>query len=109
MNYWSDLFTPETYVGVRAIRSNCLWLSRISANDGGIRICPGDKFICYLVRVSRWVGVFEVLEGPGMSIAGQYFLPDDDPFIVRFKVNPARCGCRSTRRFRSTRSTCILA
>ena len=47
----------------------------------------GDKFICYMVRMSRWIGVLEVLEGPFIDTT-PIFIPQDDPFIVRFKVAP---------------------
>jgi hypothetical protein len=46
----------------------------------------GDKFICYLVRVSRWIGVLDVLSGPFID-RSPIFVRDADPFIVRFKVN----------------------
>ena len=51
------------------------------------KIRPGDKFVCYMVRMSRWVGVLEVLEGPFIDRT-PIFVPDDDPFMVRFKVRP---------------------
>ena len=28
------------------------------------RIKPGDVFVCYLTRLSRWFGLLEVIEGP---------------------------------------------
>jgi hypothetical protein len=52
------------------------------------KVRVGDKFICYMVRMSRWVGVLEVLEGPFIDRT-PLFVPDDDPFVVRFKVNTA--------------------
>jgi hypothetical protein len=52
------------------------------------KVQPGDKFICYMVRMSRWIGVFEVLSGPFVDTT-PIFVPDDDPFTVRFKVKPA--------------------
>lgn len=51
------------------------------------RINVGDKLICYMTKLGRWVGVLEVISG--------YFKDDkpifytaDDPFVIRFKVKP---------------------
>jgi hypothetical protein len=49
------------------------------------KVRPGDKFICYMVRMSRWIGVLEVLKGPFID-KKPIFIPDDDPFVVRFNV-----------------------
>ena len=84
MTYWSDLFSPETYEAFgRSDRtiSGFQESQRTMAN----KVCVGDKFICYMVKMSRWIGVLEVLEGPFIDKT-PIFIPDDDPFIVRFKV-----------------------
>jgi hypothetical protein len=86
MNYWTDLFTPETYEAFsRSDRtiSGFRETQRVMAD----RIRAGDKLICYIVRMSRWIGVLDVLEGPFVDTT-PIFLPEDDPFIVRFKVSP---------------------
>jgi hypothetical protein len=49
------------------------------------RIKPGDTFVCYLTRLSRWFGLLEVLEGPFIDNK-PIFVEADDPFVVRFKV-----------------------
>jgi hypothetical protein len=49
------------------------------------KVCAGDRFVCYLVRMSRWIGVLEVSEGPFIDRT-PIFVPQNDPFIVRFKV-----------------------
>ena len=51
------------------------------------KVQPGDKLVCYMVRLSRWVGVLEVLGMPYVD-STPIFVPDDDPFVVRFKVKP---------------------
>ena len=85
MSYYIDLFSPETYLafsssnrGISGFREN---RRRIAAN-----IKPGDKFICYMTKLSRWVGVFE--------ISSDYFIDDhpifmqsNDPFVIRFRVS----------------------
>jgi hypothetical protein len=86
MAYYTDLFSPETYEA----------FSRSQRDISGFRlrqlkvaqeIQVGDKFICYLTKVSRWFGILEVIE--------TYFQDDtpifyevDDPFVVRFRVKP---------------------
>jgi hypothetical protein len=84
MNYWTDLFTPETYEAFgRSDRTISGF--RESQRSMAEKVRPGDKFICYLVRMTRWIGVLDVLEGPFIDKA-PIFVPEDDPFIVRFKV-----------------------
>jgi hypothetical protein len=51
------------------------------------RVRHGDKLLCYMTRVSRWFGVLEVIEGPFRD-ATPIFHPQDDPFVVRFRVKP---------------------
>lgn len=51
------------------------------------RIRVGDILVCYMVKMSRWVGVMKVVEGPFIDRT-PVFVEDDDPFIVRFKVDP---------------------
>lgn len=84
MNYWSDLFTPETYEAFGRSDHSVSGF-RESQRPMADKVRVGDKFICYLVRMSRWIGVLEVLEGPYTDDT-PIFVPDDDPFVVRFKV-----------------------
>lgn len=87
MNYWTDLFTPETY---EAFTRSDRTVSGFRETQRGMadRVRVGDKFVCYMVRMSRWIGVLDVLEGPFVDTT-PIFLPEDDPFIIRFKVSPA--------------------
>lgn len=84
MNYWSDLFTPETF---EAFSRSDRTISgfRESQRSMADKVCVGDKFLCYMVRMSRWIGVLDVLDGP-FADNTPIFVPDDDPFVVRFKV-----------------------
>ena len=86
MAYFIDLFSPETYEAFS--RSN-RDISGFRLRHKGIadRIQPGDIFVCYLTRLSRWFGLLEVLDGPFIDNK-PIFLPDDDPFVVRFRVKP---------------------
>lgn len=84
MTYWTNLFTPETYEAFsRSDRTASGF--RESQKNMAARVCPGDRFVCYMVRMSRWIGVLEVMDGLYIE-RSPLFLPEDDPFIVRFKV-----------------------
>lgn len=86
MNYLTDLFTPATFEAFgRSDRTVSGF--RESQRSMAEKVCVGDKFICYMVRMSRWIGVLEVLEGPYIDHT-PILVPQDDPFIVRFKVTP---------------------
>lgn len=86
MNYLTDLFTPETFEAFgRSDRTVSGF--RESQRPMAEKVRAGDKFICYMVRMSRWIGILEVLEGPFIDRT-PIFVPQDDPFIVRFKVIP---------------------
>lgn len=86
MNYYIDLFSPETH---KAFTDSTQGISGFRPRQEGIAktIKPGDRFICYVTRISRFVGVLEVIS--------DYFIDDSpifftsiDPFNIRFKVKP---------------------
>ena len=85
MTYFLNLFSPETYEAFsqsdRRI-SGFRPRQRIAAS----KIHPGDRFICYMTRLSRWIGVLEVEQGPFDDDAPLFY--KGDPFIVRFMVTP---------------------
>lgn len=86
MAYFLDLFSPETY---EAFSRSDRTVSGFRRRHWGIagRVKPGDRLLCYMTKLSRWVGVLEVLEGPYVDDT-PVFLPDSDPFVVRFRVRP---------------------
>ncbi|MEK6209551.1 MAG: hypothetical protein AABM64_04120 [Pseudomonadota bacterium] len=86
MSYFIDLFSPETY---EAFGRSSQDVSGFRMRHKGMaeRIKPGDNFVCYLTRVSRWCGLLEVIEGPFID-SKPIFVPDNDPFVVRFRVRP---------------------
>ena len=51
------------------------------------RIKPGDLFLCYLVKLSRWSGVLKVQSEPFVD-ATSIFADTNDPFTIRLKVTP---------------------
>ena len=59
MRYFLDLFTPETWSQFQAHGANISGF-RPRQQKAADRVQPGDIFLCYLVRLSRWCGVLEV-------------------------------------------------
>ena len=47
----------------------------------------GDVFLCYLVKLSRWCGVLEVIS-PAFEDHTPIYAVENDPYPIRFKVNP---------------------
>ena len=64
------------------------------------RVRPGDRFICYITKLSRWAGVLEVTSELFVDETPRFFV-SDDPFVVRFKVRPV-AWLPKTRQFRFT-------
>jgi hypothetical protein len=86
MAHFIDLFSPETYETFgRSTRT----VSGFRLRHKGMadRIKPGDTFVCYLTRLSRWCGMLEVIDGPFIDNK-PIFLSESDPFVVRFHVRP---------------------
>ena len=85
MAYYLDLFSPETY---QAFGQSDRTISgfRIRQRAAAERVRAGDRLICYMTRLSRWVGLLEVESGPFIDDT-PIFYPEDDPFVVRFRVH----------------------
>lgn len=84
--YYTDLYSPGTFEtftasarDVTGFRKQQLSMAR--------KVKSGDRFICYLTKLSRWVGVLEVVSGP-YEDSSPFFQAEDDPFVIRFKVKP---------------------
>ncbi|GAB3984205.1 hypothetical protein GCM10028806_58810 [Spirosoma terrae] len=84
MNYYIDLFSPSTYEAF--INSN-RDITGFRERQKGIanKLEVGDKLICYVTKLSRWVGVLEVTS-KSFQDNDPIFVPISDPYIVRFKV-----------------------
>ena len=87
MAYYLNLFSPETYEAFSKSNRDVSGF-RLRQQNAASRIQIGDKFICYMTKLSRWIGVFEV-QSECFSDDAPIFVPQDDPFVVRFKVR----GC----------------
>lgn len=49
------------------------------------KVQPGDKFVCYMTKLKRWIGILEVVS-PCFFDDAPLFVQGDDPFTVRFQV-----------------------
>ena len=84
MSYFLDLFSPETHETFgRSDRTVTGF--RLAHNTIAKRVRPGDKFVCYLTRRSRWVGILRVLDGPFRDDT-PLLMNESDPFVIRFHV-----------------------
>ncbi len=86
MNYYTNLFSPETYEAFsHSDRSVSGFRKR--QESWAKRIQQGDRLLCYMTKLSRWFGVLEVASSYYVDDS-PLFYPENDPFVVRFKVNP---------------------
>ena len=86
MAYYIDLFSPETY-GAFTSSDRTISGFRMRQQSIAAMVKPGDKLICYMTKLSRWVGVLEVVSDYFLDDT-PIFLPTEDPFRVRFRVRP---------------------
>jgi hypothetical protein len=89
VGYFTDLFTEQTY---GAFLQSDRTISGFRGSQLGMakNVQPGDKLLGYVKGVSRWSAVLEVVEGPFIERT-PIFVPEDDPYVVRFRVNAAPC------------------
>ena len=86
MKYWLNLFSPDTYEAFSKSDRSISGFRR-SQRTRAEKIAPGDRFVCYMTKLSRWVGILEVVDGPFVDDT-PIFHKEDDPFKVRFHVRP---------------------
>ena len=84
MKYYLDLFSPETYE-MFSKSDQSISGFRLRQNNAAQKIKPGNKLLCYVTRISRWVGILEVVSKP-FKDHKPLFVNSDDPFVIRFKV-----------------------
>jgi len=86
MSYYLDLFSPETY---RAFSDSPRDVSgfRKRQRNAAARVKVGDKLLCYVTRISRWIGILEVVEHLFEDSTPRFY-SQNDPFVMRFKVKP---------------------
>ena len=86
MAYHLDLCTPETWQAFREAGATIAGFRARQQRLAKERVRPGDIFLCYLTRLSRWCGALEVESGPFLDDTPRF--DDPDPYTVRFKVKP---------------------
>lgn len=86
MAYYLDLFSPETFEAFTNSDRTVSGFRRRQRNAAA-KMKPGDKMICYVTKISRWVGILEVVS-KSYEDGTPLFYPEDDPFVIRFKVKP---------------------
>lgn len=86
MNYYTDLFSPETY---QAFSNSGKSISGFRKHQKNLvsNLKVGDQLICYVTRISRWVGILEVME-KYFEDDTPIFFSENDPFVLRVKVKP---------------------
>ena len=83
--YYLSLFSPATY---EAFSRSDRTVSGFQERHHGVakRVKPGDGLLCYVTKLSRWLGVLNVVDGPFVDRTPIY--APEDPFIIRFRVTP---------------------
>jgi hypothetical protein len=84
--YFLDLFSPQTYEAYKRSSREVSGFRQRQLNAAN-RVAPGDKLLCYLTDLGRWFGILQVVNGPFIDNT-PIFQPEDDPFVVRFTVQP---------------------
>ncbi len=85
VSHYLNLFSPATYEAFsRSDRTVSGFQEKHQA--AARRVRAGDTLLCYVTKLSRWIGALTVVEGPFVDKTPIY--GPDDPFIVRFRVTP---------------------
>jgi hypothetical protein len=88
MAYFLDLFSPETYEAFsRSDRSVSGFRPR--QWNAAEKVKPGDKLLCYMTKLSRWVGLLEVQDGPfedAFRVVPRIWLTKDKGMPIREDV-----------------------
>jgi len=85
MKYWLDLFTPKTWTAFR-LNGGTVSGFREGQRRSAERIKQGDRFLCYIVGLSRWCGILTV--DSDLFVDDTPYFDDPDPFTYRFRVTP---------------------
>lgn len=85
MNYVLDLFTPETWKAFKEHGADVTGFTASHRSRARNLVRPGDIFVCYMVRLSRWCGLLEVTSEMYEDDT-PIFRAESDPWTTRFKV-----------------------
>lgn len=61
MGYWLDLFTPYTWMRFQKHGAQISGFRPRQKTTAFTRVKRADMLLCYLVKLSRWCGVLEVV------------------------------------------------
>ena len=86
MEYFLDLFTPETWGNFRNAGAGVTGFRPRQRKIAIEKVKKGDILLCYLTRLSRWCGALQV-ESKAYEDTEPLFA-DPDPFSIRFTVKP---------------------
>ncbi len=86
MTFYTNLFSPDTYETFSRSNRSVSGFSK-HQHAWARRIQQGDRFICYMTKLGRWIGVLEVL-GECYIDETPLFYPEGDPYVIRFEVRP---------------------
>ena len=86
MDYFLNLFTPETWKAFQENGSNVSGFRYRQRRMAREEVQTGDIFLCYLVRLSRWCGALRIVSEAYKDDEPIFETPD--PFVIRFKVEP---------------------
>ena len=84
MAYYLNIFSPETYETFSKSNRSLSGFRKRQVHAAE-KIHPGDKFICYMTKLSRWIGILEVIKDCIIDESPLYY-QENDPFVVRFGV-----------------------
>lgn len=85
MKYYMNIFSPTTYE-IFSQSPRTISGFRTSQERKAKRVQVGDIFVCYMTKLSRWVGLLEVLSECFIDTTPIY--GPEDPFVVRFQLKP---------------------
>jgi hypothetical protein len=86
MTFYTNLFSPDTFETFSRSTRDVSGFSRHQL-PWAQRVHPGDRFVCYMTKLSRWIGVLDILSDCYID-EGPLFYAENDPYVVRFKVRP---------------------
>lgn len=88
MKYLINVFSPETAETFSKSKKNVTgFIAFHKAYVKNQQIGPGDRFICYVTKHQRFIGVLEI-QSESYIDNSPLFSPVKDPFVLRFKVKP---------------------
>jgi hypothetical protein len=87
MTYWLDLFTPYTWNKFREHGASISGFRPRQRRAAFERVKRGDIMLCYLVKLSRWCGILEIIS-EAFEDTTPIFAEINDPFPIRFQVKP---------------------